>query len=640
MNFFQRQEEARRNSRRMIFLFLLSVLAVIAAVDAALWAGWLWSAHRPAPRELFFWGAAAALACIAFGSIREIVRLRGGGEAVAELAGGRLVPSASADLLERRLLDVVEEMAIASGVRVPKVYVLDDEPGINAFSAGRDASRAVIAVTRGALERLSRDELQGVVGHEFSHILNGDMNLNLRMIGVLAGIVAIGSVGAFVMRSVRSNSKNAGGTFFVGLALFVVGYTGLFCARLIKAAVSRQREFLADASSVQFTRNPDGLAGALDRIRGAPAGALIGGRYAEELSHMFFGQALRFSRLLATHPPIDERIRRINPRFQAEQWRERRESAAGDRREPEGEPRPAEKAIRADGRRTADVGVLWGRSAAESVALVGTLQPSKRDHAAQLVAALPAPLREALREPQRAAAVVAALLAAPKDDVLERQLEAVRTAGLADMVEPVRAALPLIQGLGEAFHLAVVDLALPALKSAPEESRKALLGTLQALAYADRRVSLHEFVLLTLMRYQLAPGPKAAAGRRRIADRVPEASVLIAVIAHAGTRVDPAGARSEALDKALAAGAQELGIDVMMVHKAALSLEAVSNALEAARELAPLEKARLVKGLFAAVTADGVIRVGEAELMRLVGAVLDCPLPPLMEELDPAQLAA
>ena len=632
MNFFQRQEDARRNSRRMILLFLLSVIAVIAAVDAALWAGWMWSAREPAPRELLFWGAAAALACIVLGSLREIVRLRGGGEAVAELAGGRLVPSASADPLERRLLDVVEEMAIASGVRVPKVYVLDGEPAINAFAAGRDVSRAVIAVTRGALERLSRDELQGVIGHEFSHILNGDMNLNLRMIGVLAGIVAIGSVGAFVMRGVRSNSKNAAGTFFVGLALFVIGYTGLFCARLIKAAVSRQREFLADASSVQFTRNPDGLAGALDQIRSAPSGGLIGGRYAEELSHMFFGQALRLSRLLATHPPIDERIRRINPRFQAEQYHARRA--------PEAEPRPAGKPIRDDGRRTADLGVAWGRSAAESVALVGALEPAKRDHAAQLVAAIPAPLREALRDPQRAAAAVAALLAAPKDDVLERQLDAVRTAGLPEMVERVRAALPLTQGLGEAFHLAVVDLALPALKSGPEETRKALLGTLQALAYADRRVSLHEFVLLSLMRYQLAPARQAAAGRKRIADSVAEASVLVAVIAHAGTRADASGARSEALDKALAAGAQELGIDVMMVHKAALSLEAVSNALEAARELAPLEKARLVKGLFAAVTADGVIRVGEAELMRLVGAVLDCPLPPLMEELDPAQLAA
>jgi Zn-dependent protease with chaperone function len=631
MNFFQGQEQARRNSRRMVVLFILSVVAVVAAVDAALWAGWLWGVDRHPPRSLYLWGAAAALACIAFGTVREIVRLRSGGEAIAELAGGRRVPSASTDPLERRLLNVVEEMAIASGVRVPKVYVLDNEGGINSFAAGPHVSNAVIGVTRGTLERLSRDELQGVIGHEFSHILNGDMSLNLRMIGVLAGIVSIGSVGAFVMRRVRGEGKNAGAIFFVGLALFLVGYTGLFCARLIKAAVSRQREFLADASSVQFTRNPDGIAGALDQIRSAPAGALIAGRYAEEMSHMFFGQALSLSRFLATHPPIDERIRRINPRFQALQYRARR-----DVERPQVPPADRKR----DGRRTGDLGVAWDRSAAESAALVGALDAGKMDHASRLLAALPAELREALRDPARAAAAVAALLAAPKDEVLEQQLQALRTAGLGEMVEPVRAAARLTRGLSEAFHLPVVDLALPALKSASEDAKKALLGALQALAYADRRVSLHEFVVLTLMRYQLAPAPKGATGRKQVRDIVAQASVLIAVIAHAGTRADATGERAAARDKALVAGAQELGIEVAGARSASLSLESVSAALEAARELAPLEKARLVKGLFAAVTADGVIRVGEAGLMRLVGAVLDCPLPPLIEELDPAKLAS
>jgi Zn-dependent protease with chaperone function len=634
LQFFQQQELARRNSRRLVFLFLLSVLAVIAAVDLALALAWVWSGegHGRPPRALFAWGALLALASIVFGSLREILRLAAGGEAIAELAGGRLVPSASEDPLERRLLNVVEEMAIASGVRVPKVYVLDGEAGINAFAAGRGVGAAVIGVTRGTLERLSRDELQGVIGHEFSHVLNGDMALNLRMIGVLAGIVSIGSVGAFLMRRVRGNDRSAGGVFFFGLALFVIGYTGLFCARLIKAAVSRQREFLADASSVQFTRNPDGICGALDQIRAAPAGALVGGRYAEEMSHMFFGQALALSRLLATHPPLDERIRRINPRFQAVPYRAQREAQRESPRSPEEGKK--------DGRRTADLGVAWGRSAAQSVVLVGALDAGKMDHASRLLAGIPAPLREALREPERAAAAVAALLAAPKAQVLEQQLEAVRTAGFGAMAERVREALPLAAGLSEAFHLAVVDLALPALKSAPEDLRKALLGTLQALAYADRRVSLHEFVILSLLRYQLALRPASASGRRRLADTTAEAGVLVAAIAHAGTRADATGARGEALEKALAAGAQELGSDAAALRGVSLSLEAVSAALEAARGLAPLEKARLVKGLFAAVTADGVIRVGEAELLRLVGAVLDCPLPPLVEQLDPATLAA
>jgi Zn-dependent protease with chaperone function len=616
MNFFEHQERARRSSRRLVVLFVLAVLAIVAAVDVALAAGWLWSSHRPPPRSLYFWGAAIALACIVFGSLREMARLGAGGEALAQLAGGRRVAPESHEALERRLLNVVEEMAIASGVRVPKVYVLDGEPGINAFAAGYDVSHAVIGVTRGALEQLSRDELQGVIGHEFSHLVNGDMALNLRMIGVLAGIVSIGSLGAFVMRRVRGRGRNAGAALFVGLALFVIGYAGLFFARLIKAGLARQREFLADASSVQFTRNPDGLCGALDRMRSA--GGRIGGRYAEAMSHMFFGQALSLGGLFATHPPLEERIRRINPRFQA--------AADADRTRGE---RASAAPARADGRRGTDLGVAWGHSPAQSAALVGTLEPAQLEQAGTLLDAIAAPLREALREPESAAAAVAALIAAPKAEVLEAQLAALKSAGLAEMAEPVRAALPLVQSLDQALHLPVVDLALPALKGAPEEAKKRLVGTLQALAYADRRVSLHEFVLLALLRYQLAPVPKKPGGKRRLAEMPREAGALIAVVAHASRRVD----------EALAAGAAEIGLDAAAARDAALSLEAVSAALEAARELAPLEKARLVKALFAAATADGTVRVGEFELLRLVGAVLDCPLPPLIETMDPRQLA-
>jgi Zn-dependent protease with chaperone function len=616
----------------MIVLFILSVIAVVIAVDAVLWVAWLWGFEERPPRSLAIWGAFIALAFIAGGSLKELLRLREGGEVIAELAGGRAVASNTADALERRLLNVVEEMAIASGVRVPKVFVMDGEAGVNAFAAGYDVSNAVIGVTRGTLQRLSRDELQGVIGHEFSHILNGDMGLNIRMMGILAGIVSIGAVGAFVMRRVRGDGKSGNAIFFVGLALFVIGYVGLFCARLIKAAVSREREFLADASSVQFTRNPDGIAGALDQIRTAPAGALVAGRYAEEMSHMFFGQAVSFalSKLLATHPSLEERIRRVNPRFQPSIYRARR---------PTGEEKPVEKTAPA-GRRSADAGVAWGRSAAESAMLVGALEAGKIDHAARLLGAIPAPLREALREPQSAAAAVAALLAAPKEEVLEQQLTSLKTAGIGAMVEPIRAAAALSRTLSEAFHLPLIDLALPALKAAPEETKTALLGALQAMAYADRRLSLHEFVVLTLMRHQLAPKGKPAAGRKTIAELRGEVAVLLSVISHAGTRPDAAGARGAALENALRAGAKEVGIEADAARSASLSLESTGAALEAAKALAPLQKALLVKGLFAAVSADGVIRVGEAELMRMIGAVLDCPLPPLLDEIDPATLVA
>src|SRR6185295_1887014 len=351
---------------------------------------------------------------------------------------------------ERRLVNVVEEMAIASGVRVPTVYVMDGERGINAFAAGWDASGAVVVATRGTLETLNRDELQGIVGHEFSHILNGDMRLNIRMLGVLAGIVFIGSVGAFGMRSAgeADDIRGAAVIFVIGVALFIIGYVGLFFARVIKAAVSRQREYLADASSVQFTRNPDAIAGALDQIRASAGGTLIANRYAEEMSHMFFGQSVKMwmGGLLNTHPPLDERIRRVNPRFQPSTYRTTRaESAAVI------EP----VSVQLTGRRTGDLATTWGRSPAQSAALVGTLDSGKVDYAARLLSSIPPALVEALRDPDRAGPVMAALLLAEPEAARENQLRAIPGKAVA---ERVRAVAPLTRGLGLAYHLPVVDL--------------------------------------------------------------------------------------------------------------------------------------------------------------------------------------
>ena len=327
MDFFQHQELARRNTRVLVLLYALAVIAVVAAVTAVLAGAYLYAraAEQPGPVSLaavppaLLWGGAlGTLAVILLVTLVQSLRLGGGGEAVAKMAGARPVSPETTDPLERRLINVVEEMAIAAGVRVPKVYVMAGESGINAFAAGTEVSNAVVAVTRGTLETLNRDELQGVIGHEFSHILHGDMRLNIRMIGVLAGIVFIGSIGRFAMHATgRGGGRRQGAAamFAAGLALFIIGYTGLFFARLIKASIARQREFLADASSVQYTRNPDGIAGALDQIRTSARGTLIESRSAEELSHMYFGESVKLwlSGVFATHPPLEERIRRAHP---------------------------------------------------------------------------------------------------------------------------------------------------------------------------------------------------------------------------------------------------------------------------------------------------------------------------------------
>src|SRR5262245_21588572 len=305
----------------MVLLFVLSVVAIVIGIDllvAAIYVLMDDEGSGVVPNSVWTMASVITLGIIFFVSLVNVIKLAGGGAKVAQLMGGRLVAPNTQDRLERRLLNIVEEMSIASGVRLPQVYIMDKEKGINAFAAGWSLSGAVVAVTRGTLETLTRDELQGVIGHEFSHILNGDMGLNIRMIGVLAGIVAIGSIGGFIMRNAfeADDIRAAIPIFLIGLAIFTVGYTGLFFARLIKAAISRQREFLADASSVQFTRNPDGMAGALDQIRRASA-TLIQGRYAEEMSHMFFGQSvkIRLAGMFDTHPRIEERIRRVHPGF-------------------------------------------------------------------------------------------------------------------------------------------------------------------------------------------------------------------------------------------------------------------------------------------------------------------------------------
>jgi Zn-dependent protease with chaperone function len=598
LNFFEHQEHARRNTRVLVLLYALAVAAVVAAVSAVLAGAWLLSrgAERPeaatlaaVPPALLWGGALGTLALILLVTLVQSLRLGGSGETVARMAGAQPLSPETHDPLERRLLNVVEEMAIAAGVRVPKVYVMPTEAAINAFAAGTEVSNAVVAVTRGTLETLNRDELQGVIGHEFSHILHGDMRLNIRMMGVLAGIVFIGAIGAFVMRGAgRTGGRREGAAAIlaVGLGLFIVGYTGLFFARLIKSAIARQREFLADASSVQYTRNPEGIAGALDQIGASARGTRIDNRYAEDMSHMYFGESvkLRLQGLFATHPPLEERIRRVHPGFTPSQYRGRRVAAAAAREADDARRRKAAEGL-------LGAAVIASQAGA---GMVGTLDAGKVDRAQRLIDALPESLREALRRPDGARAAVLGLL---------------RSGGET-------------AGLGPELHLPLVDLALPALKQLDKPGRVEFLAQVEAAVRADRRVSLREFVLLSLLRHQLAP-PAPVPGGKRIEALRAEAMALLSLIAHAGHA--DAGA-------AFRAGLAQLGLrEGALLAREAVTPEAAGAALDRLRGLAPLAKALLVKAMFAAASADGTLQLAEAELLRLAGAVLDCPLPPLVD---------
>ena len=321
MDFFERQDKARRNTKLLVFYFTVAVLLLIVAVYVAVALIFTGvelknssgdTTFNWAQPELFFGTALGTLAVISLGSVFKTMALSRGGRAVAELLDGRLVNPNSTDIHERKLLNVVEEMAIASGVPVPQVYVMDDEAGINAFAAGHSASDAAISVTRGCMTMLTRDELQGVIAHEFSHLLNGDMRLNLRLMGLIFGILCLTVIGRILVQT--RGKKNP--LPLLGLALIIIGWIGVLFGRLIQAAVSRQREFLADAAAVQFTRNPGGLAGALKKIGGLGAGSQLQAAHAEEASHFFFANGLKSSFFgFATHPPLEERIRALDPAF-------------------------------------------------------------------------------------------------------------------------------------------------------------------------------------------------------------------------------------------------------------------------------------------------------------------------------------
>src|SRR5271154_2796472 len=332
MDFFARQDQAKKKTKWLLLYFILAVATMIIATYVAaivIFSGVQMQHQRfhEAPQQFELWNpqiflavALGTVAIILIGSSYKTMALAAGGSAVSEMMGARLVSSNTTDPDERKLLNVVEEMAIASGVPVPQVYVMDDEDGINAFAAGHKPGDATVTVTRGCMKLLSRDELQGVIGHEFSHILNGDMRLNLRLMGTIFGILCLAIIGRILLQTARGGGRSRGQNPLpiLGLALLIIGYIGVFFGRLIQAAVSRQREFLADASSVQFTRNPNGITGALKKIGGlGETGSRLSHAHSEELSHMFFSNGISeaFIGLLETHPPLADRIRAFDPNF-------------------------------------------------------------------------------------------------------------------------------------------------------------------------------------------------------------------------------------------------------------------------------------------------------------------------------------
>ena len=634
MNFFERQAAARKASFRLVLLFALAVLGIVLTIDFVVWIAIVAKDEATPAQTLAILAAVSlvAVAVIGLGSLYRIATLRDGGETIARQMGGVPVPEQTRDPQLRRLRNVVEEIAIASGVPMPKLFVLEHEAGINAFAAGYAPSDAVVAVTRGALDRLNRDELQGVIAHEFSHILNGDMRLNIRLIGVLFGILMLGVAGRKILEHGRFGGRDKGaiGILVAALVAMAIGYLGLFFGRMIKAGVSRSRELLADTSAVQFTRQAAGLAGALKKIGGVGDGATLTHRGdAEEVSHMLFGDGAGLKGLFATHPPLLQRIQALEPSFRADQLANLQRKWMVE--PPNGLEEDARLGLNDSGARLPVSGTTFAVSPPMIVAQVA--HPSGDDYrrADVIVSAIPGALRALAARRDDVVPLLLALLL-DEDAAVRAKQHAEIGARLGRQAAVLTDALRSEQlgDLHPMLRLPLAALAFPVLRQRPRPELNVVLDTVHAVVNTDGRVSMFEYALGSLLQAQvresLDPALHRPFGRRRAVDAKPAIVALLALVAQAG--------HDDAHDalRAYLAGLQRVlpheHIDYAPPAEGVLALETVWPVLDA---LAPDAKQALVEAITAAVSHDGRLRVAEAELLRTVCGVLHCPLPPMLE---------
>lgn len=641
MDFFGLQEQARRRTALLVVLYGLAVVGMVLVLYVVV--GWVAvasmeggerSASAWQPRRLMV-VAAGVLAVIAAGTATKSAQLAAwGGRGVAERLGGRPVQPDTTNLDERRLLNVVEEMSLAAGMPVPRVYLLEMENGINAFAAGFSPRDAVIGITRGALQRLTRDELQGVIGHEFSHILYGDMRLNLRLIGVLHGILLVSLTGQALLRTLRytrwtggRRQRDSGGIVLMVLALgatlWIVGWIGAAVASLIRAAVSRQREFLADAASAQFTRNPAGLASALRKIAATSVHGRITAPTAPEAAHLFFvdGIGRSLDRLLATHPPIEERIRRLEPMAEVDSPRR------AELREPEPVARSS------DGVETEWTASALHTSAASgthvharaAVETVGTVTPAGLDWARALLAEVSPPLLEAARDPVGARSLVLGLLLDSKPAIRRHQLEVIAMDPIVE--ERLRRLEPLLAEVGPESRLALVELAIPALRHLPPDDYTMFRAMLLNVIQADQRIELFEYALARMIErhVDLAFGHVDTAPQRwfRLEPLEVEVRTVLAALAGWGHR-----------DPDLAARAWQRALAELRLRAdgspPVVSLAELDRALNRLREATPAIRRDILGACAVSVAVDEQLEPIEADLLRAIADALDCPMPPLM----------
>ncbi len=633
MDFFGHQDQARKASGRLVWLFLAAVLCIITLIYIA--ANTTLIVAKTGHNDLIDWpvlGAVAGVVILIVGGamLFKTAQLRSGGSTVAEMLGGRRIEFDTKDPKERMLRNVVEEMAIASGVPVPDVFVMDNEQGINAFAAGWSPSDAAIAVTRGSLEAFTRDELQGVIAHEFSHVFHGDMRLNIRLMGTLYGIICIAVIGRILLQGgfysggYRSRSKNNGGQsiMFFGLALIVIGFVGVFFARMIQAAVSRQREYLADAAAVQYTRNPRGIGMALAKIGGLTA--KVKNAHAEEASHMMFADGVsRLGSAMATHPPLEQRIERVLPGFLKHIETDGTLTQA-----------VAETSVAAQFAGGAVAGLAGSTTPGKLLATVGDPQPRHVAAAHDLLESLPLDLTVAAHEPGRAPCLVYALLLDQDRTARDKQLHLLTnaTADNPAIAHDTQACYREIEKLDRRLRLPLIELTMPALRSLANAERQKLRKIARDLAMADEHLSPFEFALIkSLERHVRTTGEQNVQPRGRplsLQQCADHAALVLSVIAHAG-----GGGDDEKAEAAFARGKTALSLsNVKMSSQQQAKPQHLDDAIARLARMSPFGKRNLITACAEVAAHDGYLDPDEIDLVRALSELWDCPVPLAVDE--------
>jgi Zn-dependent protease with chaperone function len=676
MDFFDREARAQKQTRRLIWLFGLAVLAVLIVNNLLIgalvccfshpvlahdppWypinflatALYLFGEALGDPGHFFklvfhwqpmLWISLGTLISIAAGSYYKIRELSDGGSVVAEFLGGRRIESGTTDSDEQRLRNVVEEMAIASGTSVPEIYVLDNERGINSFAAGHTRDDVAIGVTRGGLKLLTRDELQGVIAHEFSHILNGDTRLNMQLIGLAHGLFWPTLLGRLLIYG-DTEAPALDNAFLVevdqirllptaplGFLFILLGFVSLPFVRLIKSAICRQREWLADSAAVQFTRNPAGIEGALKKIGGLFKHGRLDSPHAEVASHLYFSNSNYdpWFGFLATHPPLPRRISAIDPAFDGS-FPKVKMLAPNQFERDQAFEQVVAKTMAVEGSLPESVLALAGGATAEHLKQVSLMRLG-----------LPAEVKLALRTPAGAETVIYSLLLSDDDSLRGKQMQLLQANLEPDILAQTSTMAPQIGALGDRYKLILAEFAVPALRENDLGEHRAFHQNMQQLIESDGSIDLFEYTLMKMVARQLRShfdGPETGnTVYGKVSDVLPECALLLSALAHIGEEDEPE------MRAAFAKGAAFLdapGCPIQFLPRSEWDLSKVDSALSRLSRCPDAVKRNVLLACGKTVVADGRVSEREAELLRAIADSLDCPMPPFVEAIRGEELA-